>query len=282
MAVKKDKKGFTLVELLVVISIIAMLLAVLLPALNKARAVAKRVVCAAHLKGLGEGFMLYATEYDQYIPPMKYLDGERINRWNFPNWMANLGINSKADVDLNYRQLVIPLLTGDEITTSTKAYWTVGDFANKEFSCPVVAGERVKQINGDTHGFWVGYGQNLDIAGWKAHTIKSFSNTVMLTDLAPNESGQVSDRITIESDLWHNTPLRIGRWHGNKVQGPPRHDPRIGLPAKCDKQFNACFGDLSVRLERNEFDLIWRKDGKSTPPDGRWHPASEDKYAEWD
>jgi prepilin-type N-terminal cleavage/methylation domain-containing protein len=53
--------GFTLVELLVVIAIIALLMAVLLPALNKARVQAKRIVCLSDLKQLTLGWMTYAS-----------------------------------------------------------------------------------------------------------------------------------------------------------------------------------------------------------------------------
>ncbi|MGA2679965.1 MAG: prepilin-type N-terminal cleavage/methylation domain-containing protein [Sedimentisphaerales bacterium] len=60
---KKDK-GFTLVELLVVISIIALLMAVLLPALTKARRTAKRVICLGNLKQMTLGWMLYAENND--------------------------------------------------------------------------------------------------------------------------------------------------------------------------------------------------------------------------
>ncbi|MGA2323614.1 MAG: type II secretion system protein [Sedimentisphaerales bacterium] len=54
------RKAFTLVELLVVIAIIALLMAVLLPALNKARTQAKRIVCLSGLKQLTLGWMNYA------------------------------------------------------------------------------------------------------------------------------------------------------------------------------------------------------------------------------
>jgi prepilin-type N-terminal cleavage/methylation domain-containing protein/prepilin-type processing-associated H-X9-DG protein len=56
--------GFTLVELLVVISIIAMLLAVLLPALNKARASGQEVVCRSNLKQIVAGALLWAQDND--------------------------------------------------------------------------------------------------------------------------------------------------------------------------------------------------------------------------
>jgi prepilin-type N-terminal cleavage/methylation domain-containing protein/prepilin-type processing-associated H-X9-DG protein len=56
-----NKKAFTLVELLVVISIIAVLLAVLVPSLNKAREMAKTIVCQTNLKGLGTAWDAYAV-----------------------------------------------------------------------------------------------------------------------------------------------------------------------------------------------------------------------------
>lgn len=59
----KKVSAFTLVELLVVISIIAVLLAVLMPALGKARESGRRVVCMANLRQWGLGFSMYEQEY---------------------------------------------------------------------------------------------------------------------------------------------------------------------------------------------------------------------------
>ncbi len=61
------KNGFTLVELLVVISIIAMLLAVLIPALNKARQSAYSVVCRSHMRQYGIAVTTYTTEWDNFF-----------------------------------------------------------------------------------------------------------------------------------------------------------------------------------------------------------------------
>lgn len=54
-------KGFTLIELLVVIGIIALLLAILMPALNKAKELGRRIVCANHIRTLCTANALYAS-----------------------------------------------------------------------------------------------------------------------------------------------------------------------------------------------------------------------------
>ena len=60
--------GFTLIELLVVIAIIALLLAILVPALNKAKELGKRAVCLNHTRQLTLAWRLYADGYDGKIP----------------------------------------------------------------------------------------------------------------------------------------------------------------------------------------------------------------------
>ncbi|MHC4705150.1 MAG: type II secretion system protein [Planctomycetota bacterium] len=61
------QKGFTLIELLVVIAIIAILMAILMPALNRVREQGKRIVCESNLKTLTLSWIMYADENDGKI-----------------------------------------------------------------------------------------------------------------------------------------------------------------------------------------------------------------------
>lgn len=76
--VTKPRGGFTLVELLVVIGIIALLISILLPSLNRARETANRVKCASNLRQIGQAILLYSNENKGAYPRTVYAGGATV------------------------------------------------------------------------------------------------------------------------------------------------------------------------------------------------------------
>lgn len=73
------RRGFSLIELMAVVAIIALLAALLLPVFMQSRESANRTQCLSNLRQLGNAFALYAQDYDAHLPPQAILPPEGTN-----------------------------------------------------------------------------------------------------------------------------------------------------------------------------------------------------------
>jgi prepilin-type N-terminal cleavage/methylation domain-containing protein len=116
----RRNSGFTLVELLVVIGIIAVLVGILLPTLGKAREASQRTACLSNLRQLGTLFLIYANNNKQ-AAPIGYVGGEKqfsyVMNWNVAGGgtpraiqMGMLGITGLAKAPNTF---YCPSLSGD-------------------------------------------------------------------------------------------------------------------------------------------------------------------------
>lgn len=92
-----SRGGFTLVELLVVVAIIAILASMLMPALSRAREAGRRAVCASNLRQVGMSLQMYADESDGHFPNVQAMDchgGTLMFRGNamFPEYLTDLRV----------------------------------------------------------------------------------------------------------------------------------------------------------------------------------------------
>ncbi|HMP83748.1 MAG TPA: prepilin-type N-terminal cleavage/methylation domain-containing protein [Verrucomicrobiota bacterium] len=301
----RKTKGFTLIELLVVIAIIAILAAMLLPALAGAKAKAKRIQCASGMRQLGLGFNLFIPDNEEKYPPAGWQYGNWQISWD--SWLNKYIGGRASDEDLSIgvlfpentvKILVCPSDVFPKVAWlgGTTPWFALRSYAmvsvgqnwgteyqvnNQNGTYPLpdlkVAGRRGVGI------YWQGgglFGQaDFNAKGYKASVVEDPSGSILL---AENTTGQ-----QCAGNIW--TCIVIGpRWSGSNSDNlyqfgsansnqDPNSNTAINqgtlLYKSQGQRFNYVFSDGHVEALRPELTV---GSGTLNAPRGMWTVARGD------
>ena len=280
------KKGFTLIELLVVIAIIAMLLAILMPALNKVKQMAMRVICATNIKGLGTAHMVYSGDYeDQYA-----IQGGRGQHpwqditqvWHNPatNWQqtTNHPITVGAslyllvrEADVNPKSFVCPASNQEEYDGTNRGAGGSGgpsldlvelwDFGSKDPTYGTGPGNCV------SYAYQMPYGNSTDLGPCKyAASGTSTASFAVMADKNPWQDRKLKKGAGT-ADTYHDFVSRLGAYWPQNANIPKFQILRANSqPHNRDGQ-NVLFGDGHTEWAKTS-DVGVKHDNIYTPQGG--------------
>jgi prepilin-type N-terminal cleavage/methylation domain-containing protein len=251
-------RGFTLVELLVVIGIVALLIAILLPALNKARQQAVTVSCAARIRQLENAVMMYVIDNHGSLPPLASSQNNlgSLNRPTiFPcggeGYLSRYMGGERRHPVYGFMYSTIPasklyLCPEMEGTVDPQMQWSVYSY---RYNSVLGGQDGVRWAVGGINGFHV-------YTPWKLAQVRQSSNVALFTEgSAPSGAldsrvmGLITDAAVNKTTNKYEHSLRYGLWlHSRKdagsfVSGATRYAAITGF-------MNIGYCDGSVRTVR--------------------------------
>jgi prepilin-type processing-associated H-X9-DG protein/prepilin-type N-terminal cleavage/methylation domain-containing protein len=166
--------GFTLVELLVVIGIVALLISILLPALNKARDAAKTTQCLSNERQLGLATMMYAQQHNNYLCPVSSFEWATGNTYPFGKVLQLEHDLTVSDNDIqNYQDKTIFWCPSDArfLGTSPNGYHPNWDEISYYYNLLITYQQWV-QTNGELYPYF----------SWRMNQIKDPTACMLLVD----------------------------------------------------------------------------------------------------
>ncbi len=213
----KNRRGFTLIELLVVIAIIAILIGLLLPAVQRVREAANRSTCQNNLKQIGLGFHNYESAFGNLPPGGR--DGRPVGQTNIDccNWDDSLRATKEAagtqrdTTGFSWRWHILPYIEQENVYNAVLQtnYYNV---AIKIYYCPTVRAPQTyngvgrSDYAGNTGSAYDGGTPTNGSAGGN-----SFDGLVLRSDIAPARLAAIPDGSS-------NTLLVAEKWlHPQRV-----------------------------------------------------------------
>lgn len=219
------QRGFTVIDVLVSMSVIAVLISLMLPQISKVNESARRVACQSNLRQIGIGTLMYAQEYEGFLPPSQFLrsPGNPVSR---PQEMITLRVQNTTAWDGLGLLYLHGYVDAPEVfyCQSHRGHHRFGAYANL-WTAPgeatretmVTASSVMPEIIGNYH-----FRGEAPASGLVHASTANVHMTRSLFEINPKEVSIIADGMRVQSDVNHKNGSNYFRadmtvhWYNDK------------------------------------------------------------------